>query len=143
MKNKKITVNFQKHIDWRYICSNSRKRFLTDIFTFEINDYKYCISKGFWTDSASIPRAVWTLIGSPFTGRYVIPALIHDVLYGSHHFPRKKCDRIFYEAMRKCHVPRIKAWLIYINVRMWGWIAYKSKTKDEIKGASKHLSVYQ
>ena len=34
--------------------------------------------KGMTTDGASIPRALWTLIGSPYTGNYRRAALVHD-----------------------------------------------------------------
>ena len=135
------TVEFQRHVDWRYLCSNPRKRFLVDDFMFSVDGRHYGITSGFWTDSASIPRAVWSLIGSPFTGRYVIPALIHDMLYCAQWFRRDKCDEVFYAAMLKCHVPKVQAWLIYKSVRMWGWISYNGKTDAEIEGALKHLIV--
>jgi hypothetical protein len=30
-------------------------------------------------DGASIPRALWTLVGSPYTGNYRLASIVHDV----------------------------------------------------------------
>jgi hypothetical protein len=55
---------------------------------------------GFVTDGASIPRALWTIIGSPFTGQYVGAAVVHDVGCDTHKYPWELTHRMFYTAMR-------------------------------------------
>ena len=55
---------------------------------------------GFKTDGASIPRGFWWLIGSPFTGKYLRAALVHDYLYSVQITDRGVADRIMERGMR-------------------------------------------
>jgi len=36
------------------------------------------VPKGYKTDGASIPRALWSLIGSPFQPNFITAAIVHD-----------------------------------------------------------------
>lgn len=76
---------------------------------------------GFVTDGASIPAALWPLMGSPFTGRYRLPAVLHDCAYSTVGLTRADADRMFYEAMREAGVGAVMAWLMYAAVRLFGW----------------------
>lgn len=84
------------------------------------------VPKGFVFDGASIPRLLWTLVGSPMTGRYRDAAIIHDWLYNvSRRVPRsprrdrKDADRVFYEAMRANGVGFERATIMYWAVRLF------------------------
>lgn len=57
------------------------------------------VNPGFDFDGASIPQALWGIVGSPMTGGYQKSACLHDALYASEYFPRDECDAIFLEAM--------------------------------------------
>lgn len=48
---------------------------ITDKRTFSFDIYK-----GFVWDGASIPRFVWSIIGSPTENDYLIPSMIHDYI---------------------------------------------------------------
>ena len=48
--------------------------------------YNFEIPKGYCYDGASIPRVFWRIIGSNTDNRFLIPALIHDVLCENHHY---------------------------------------------------------
>lgn len=84
------------------------------------------VPKGFVFDGASIPRWLWSLVGSPQTGRYRDAAIIHDWLYyrgrvwPRDYRPRKDADRVFYEAMRANGVGYERATLMYWAVRLFG-----------------------
>ena len=48
--------------------------------------YHFSIPKGYCYDGASIPRLFWRVIGSNADNRFLIPALIHDVLCEHHEY---------------------------------------------------------
>ena len=48
--------------------------------------YNFEIPKGYCYDGASIPRLFWRIIGSNTDNRFLIPALIHDILCENHSF---------------------------------------------------------
>jgi Protein of unknown function (DUF1353) len=55
--------------------------------------------RGFKTDCASIPRPLWSLVGSPCTGKYVEAAVIHDIGCDTHKYTWQITHRMFYDAM--------------------------------------------
>jgi Protein of unknown function (DUF1353) len=75
---------------------------------------------GFSTDGASIPRVLWTLVGSPFTGKYLKAAVIHDVGCVTHKYTWQETDRIFFDAMLDAGVSEHQAKLFYWAVREGG-----------------------
>ena len=83
---------------------------------------------GYITDFASIPRLCWRLIGYP-AGKYGKAAVIHDFLYSSHRYSRKRSDEILYEAMGVSGVVRWRRKIIYWAVRMFGMFAWKKAVK--------------
>ena len=89
------------------------------------------VKDGFYTDGASIPRAVWAVVGHPFED-YLGPAVIHDALYASQIFPRKVAD----QALRDlCKVLPVSAWkrrALYSAVRLFGGFAWRNKTEADI-----------
>jgi hypothetical protein len=138
-----MNISFQKFIVWRYETLSPTQRVLTEPYEFKINNETYVITKGFWTDSASIPRVAWSIIGSPFSGKYVCGALVHDVLYNAQpiDIERDDADNIFYQIMLESGVGHLKAWLMYHAVRMFGNSIWENKTMKQLEGASKHLIV--
>ena len=78
------------------------------------------VPPGFQTDGASIPRLFWRFIGSPFTGKYICAAIIHDylcVLASERKYSRKRADEIFMEGMKESGVSWWKRKLMYRAVR--------------------------
>ena len=71
-------------------------------------------------DGASIPRVLWTAVGSPFVGKYRRASVIHDAYYKTQDVPRADVDRMFYEAMLADGVGSIRARVMYRAVRMFG-----------------------
>lgn len=73
------------------------------------------------TDGASIPRALWTLVGSPFTGDYRRAALVHDqacVDVSNGIGSRRAADRMFYHACRDGGCSIRDAIILYVGVRV-------------------------
>lgn len=55
-------------------------RLIEDFSYTDANGAMWTAPKGTLTDGASIPTALWSIIGSPFTGKYLNAAIIHDLL---------------------------------------------------------------
>ena len=82
------------------------------------------VPKGFVTDGASVPRLFWNLI--PPWGRYGQAAVVHDYLYATQTTTRRLADDTLLEAMR---VSGCGVWsyaVIYLAVRMFGWMAWRA-----------------
>jgi hypothetical protein len=92
---------------------------------------------GFSTDGASIPRALWTVVGSPFTGKYIGAAVIHDVGCDTHKYSWQITHRMFYDAMRSLGVSQNYALLLYWGVRVGGpkWVSrvIEGTSPEEVK----------
>ena len=87
--------------------------------------------EGFICDGASIPRVLWSILGSPLSGLYRNPAVLHDKWYREGKYSRRKCDRLFLEAMKVAGVGLIKRRVIYSGVRVGAWVAYNNYRKAD------------
>jgi len=76
--------------------------------------------KGSVVDGASIPRALWTLVGSPYTGDYRRASIVHDVATdpAGPNVDRRAADRMFFHACLTGGCPLREAILLYIGVRI-------------------------
>jgi hypothetical protein len=95
--------------------------------TFEFRDPKF--PAGTWVvpanydgmDGASIPRALWSLVGSPYTGDYRRASIVHDYACDQN-VPRSRADRMFYRACRAGGCSVGQSILLYIGVRIGAWL---------------------
>ena len=71
-------------------------------------------------DGASIPRALWALVGSPFTGDYVYASIIHDVACDAKTHPWRDVHYMFYRACLAGGTRRGLAKVLYLAVRNFG-----------------------
>lgn len=79
------------------------------------------IPKGYEFDGASIPRCLWSLIGSPFEPDLMLAACIHDWFceHTSHSYEsRVKGDSVFYGMLRRAKVAKWRRRLMYAGVRL-------------------------
>lgn len=99
-------------------------------FTYKVSNSTVMITVpvGYITDFASIPRFAWPIIGHP-AGKHGKAAVIHDYLYSTKQFSRKRSDRIFCEAMKVLKVSNFKRQTMYYAVRWFGRAAWKKKSK--------------
>lgn len=101
---------------------------LTDTLQFRTGlGYEYTVPRGFLTDGASTPRALWSLC-PPMSGLTAACAVLHDFLYSRDcvwGFNRAEADLIFYEAMLAAGVSRWRAWTVYKGVRAGGSSSFK------------------
>ncbi len=86
------------------------------------------VPKGFETDLASVPRIFWIII--PPDGMYSQSAVLHDYLYFTQIYDRKKSDYIFYESMGVLKVAQWKRWIMWKSVRGFAWGIWKRHKKE-------------
>lgn len=96
------------------------------------------IAKKFVYDGASIPFWLWWLLGSPFDYSF---AIIHDALYKSKLLPRHKADWIFLKVCKVKGVSWWRRWLIYIGLRLFGWVTWICKSKYSVLKAQKYVAL--
>lgn len=81
--------------------------------------YNFEIPKGYCYDGASIPRLFWRIIGSNTDNRFLIPALIHDILCENHSFidnDRKFSTEVFNALLEASDVNAFKRFLMKNSV---------------------------
>jgi hypothetical protein len=101
------------------------------------SDRKMCLLEGFrfidpagkpWetpkhyvVDGASIPRPLWSLVGSPYTGEYRRASVVHDKACddaGSNAKKRREADKMFFHACRAGGSSKREAIILYVGVRI-------------------------
>ena len=96
---------------------------LQERVTYTRNGQKFYLPTGFRFDGASVPRILWALF--PPHGRYVRAAMVHDYLYRTGIGTRKEADVEFRKIMEYDGLSWPVRWIMYIGVRLGGWIAWK------------------
>jgi len=94
-----------------------------------VGPFRLVTPTGFITDGASIPRAVWWLIGHPMHGPYQAAAITHDWLYVSRPVSRVVCDALFCQVLREYGVTRWRVAAMYAAVRAFGWAVWRRQQK--------------
>jgi hypothetical protein len=82
-------------------------------------EYKFTVSKGYCYDGASIPRAFWRIIGSNTDNKFLIPALVHDVLCENHqyvNYDRKFSTEVFNALLKVSGVYPLKRFVMKNSV---------------------------
>ena len=97
---------------------------------------------GSLVNGASIPRLLWTLVGSPFTGDYVYASIVHDVACDTRTRPWRDTHYMFYQACLAGGTRPGRAKLMYLAVRNFGprWpqpvpagqLAFRSLVQEEV-----------
>ena len=115
----------------------SRNMVLVEAFSYiDPDGRQWAVPAGATLNGATIPRALWTSIGSPYAGQYRRASVVHDYYVGeidnSDVTPeqRKEADRKFYNACRYDGCSKEFAALLYIGVRFGTWA---SKWSDLFK----------
>lgn len=106
---------------WLTEDGDDRRMQLLELFSFtDPNRTLWDAPKDWKVDGASIPRPLWTLVGSPYTGDYRRASVVHDVACdraGADRKKRRAADRMFYHACRAGGCSVGQATLLYLGVR--------------------------
>jgi Protein of unknown function (DUF1353) len=84
----------------------------------------------YYYDGASIPPALWSVIGHPFDPQFVIAALAHDWAYTVKIIERKQADRLFRRLLVECGAGEWRAELMYRAVRLAGAASWSDSEED-------------
>ena len=89
-------------------------------------------------NGASIPRVLWTLVGSPFTGDYVYASIVHDVACDTRTRPWRDTHYMFYLACLAGGTRPGRAKLMYLAVRNFGprWPVPAPQTTEQLAFSS-------
>ena len=131
--------HFVQFCGYRPNPANGYEVVLDGDLVFETDDFIIRIYAGFASDGGSLPRITWTLLGiAPFDVRCVYGFFVHDFLYRSQLLSQKIADDTLYNILSIPPSPNaVQRYLIWSNLRLWGWQAYNAKTPAEIKEACK------
>lgn len=77
--------------------------------------------KGSVINGTSIPQALWTVVGSPYTGDYRRASVVHDVACDTAGVNRDDADTMFYQACRSGGCGFLQAQILYTGVRLGTW----------------------
>jgi hypothetical protein len=137
MENKERGFSGEPETTWcTEVNKPDRNMGLLNDFYFIDKDCKtWKAKKGEIIDGASIPRFLWTLVGSPYTRDYRRASIVHDAaVKGLKDAPeRKKADIMFYEACREGGCSIFEAWVLYLGVRIGSWMSGKDDDYDEFE----------
>lgn len=114
---------------------------LMEPFTFWENDLtEWNAPAGSVLDGASIPRAFWSFVGTPFRGPYRYASVIHDHFCVSQSRRWEQVHTMFYYACRAAGTPEDQAKVLYYAVYWFGprWGARES-TAPESMGRMSYL----
>lgn len=89
---------------------------------------KWEVPAKYRTDGASIPQPLWSVIGSPFTGKYLAAAIVHDFYCDLKSRDWKDVHNVFYDAMIAKGVDSTLAKIMYYGVYRFGprWVVDKN-----------------
>lgn len=85
---------------------------------------RWDVPGGTIVNGASIPRTLWSSVGSPYTGRYRRAAVVHDAAVGKEGVLRREADAMFYFACLAGGCPPLQAKLLYAGVRVGTWATH-------------------
>ena len=94
--------------------------------------------KGAKINGASIPRPLWSRLGSPYIGEYRRASIVHDVACrqaGKDYGLRLAADRMFFRACLVGECSKFQAMLLYVGVRIGARLGYGTglRTRDAVK----------
>lgn len=77
--------------------------------------------KGSIINGASIPRPLWSTVGSPYTDDYRRASVVHDVACQTPAVARKDADVMFFYACKAGGCSPTQAKILYAGVRIGAW----------------------
>ena len=93
-------------------------KLLRDFCYVDHQDRKWLAPKDSIVDGASIPRSLWSSIGSPYTDDYRRASIVHDVACRTPNVSRKEADEMFYYACIAGGCTPQRAAVLYAGVRI-------------------------
>lgn len=112
-----FTTNFKGELIGKNLWKNLEQ------FEYHVGDYPseeiITVPVDYVTNFASVPRIFWAII-SPIDN-HAKAAVVHDYLYDSGRYTRKRSDEIFLEALNVLDVKTWKKHCLFYGVRLFSW----------------------
>jgi hypothetical protein len=105
-------------VEWQ--ADGREMRLLEDFVYRDQHDTDWDAPTGADVDGASIPQFLWASVGSPYTGKYRLASVVHDIACCRKERPWRDVHRMFYHACRCAHVPAMRAKLMFAAVYAFG-----------------------
>jgi len=96
-------------------------KLLEDFWYTDPNGRKWPAPKESVVNGASIPRPLWSTVGSPYTDDYRNASVVHDVAVEDPAVNRKEADKMFYYACLTGGCSLKQASVLYVGVRIGSW----------------------
>ena len=133
--------------NYGYFSDNPQTEWITDLDKPDRNmkllrDFSYTDPEGkVWLASsgekingASIPRPLWSTVGSPYTDDYRNASIVHDIAVESG--DRKAADKMFYYACLAGGCSKSQSRLLYLGVRLGTWGSKKKGFWEKLKSSN-------
>ena len=129
---------FLGNVKAEWLDSNREMKLLSNLKYIDPNGEEWLASKGSKVDGASIPQMLWSMIGSPFSGKYRKASVIHDVACEEKKRPWKIVHKTFYNAMRASGVGSLQSSIMYAAVNNFGprWGEVRGETDTRLSDAN-------
>ena len=96
-------------------------KLLSEFFFIDPDGRKWFAPKDSVVNGASIPEALWSSVGSPYTGDYRRASIVHDIACDTPTVNRAEADKMFYFACLAGGCSKLQAKLLYAGVRIGAW----------------------
>lgn len=93
---------------------------LLESIPIKVKGKNYIVPAGYLSNGLSCPRCLWSLLSPAIDNRTLKSACGHDWLYENHVCTRKEADDWFYDDLIANGFPKIKAYLVWLGVRIGG-----------------------
>lgn len=92
------------------------------------------IAEGYWTDLASVPKKLRGTFDNG-SGEFgiLIASQVHDALYSTRYLSKSFADTIFRELLIYYKVGKLKSWLYYEAVNLFGDSAWEHSDESDRK----------
>lgn len=109
--------------EWLAGAGPDREMRLLEPFSFVDPDGRcWVVPAGTEVNGASIPRTLWSSVGSPYTGDYRCAAILHDAAIRDPLVVRAEADAMFYQACLAGGCTPSQSKLLYAGVCLGSWM---------------------
>jgi hypothetical protein len=104
---------FEGRVVTEWLDDGREMRLVEDFAYVDPSGVRWDAPAGSVVDGASIPRPFWSVVGSPFTGRYRTASVLHDVAADRRDRGWRATHRMFYTAARLAGTDSVRAKQMY------------------------------
>lgn len=118
---------------WDTEPKNRTMTLLKDFWFIDPSKEEWRAPKDSGVDGASIPKFLWSTVGSPYTGAYRRASIVHDIACkaaGKDYAKRLAADKMFFHACLTGGCSTWEAIVLYIGVRFGAWMS-RAGLKDD------------